>query len=64
MEDPLAPRTSAVTFAILALLVRLVAAQSGVFSLWFCRRCYERSRGEMITMLCVLSECCCNIDIS
>lgn len=41
----------AVTFAILTLVVRLVAAQSAVFSLWFGRRCYERSRGEMITML-------------
>ena len=51
MEDPLAPRNNAVTYAVLSLLVRLVACQSSVFSLWFCRRCYERSRGEMITML-------------
>lgn len=41
----------AITFAILMLAARLVAAQSSVFSLWFARRCYERSRGEMITML-------------
>ncbi|KAH0350782.1 ABC bile acid transporter, partial [Aureobasidium melanogenum] len=41
----------AITFALLILVVRLIAAQSSVFSLWFGRRAYERSRGEMITML-------------
>ncbi|EHY58849.1 hypothetical protein HRR83_001892 [Exophiala dermatitidis] len=41
----------AITFALLMLVVRLMAAQSAVFSLWFGRRCYERARGEMITML-------------
>ncbi|KAL1304033.1 hypothetical protein AAFC00_000471 [Neodothiora populina] len=44
-------RRPAITFAVLILTLRLVAAQSAVFSLWFGRRCYERSRGEMITML-------------
>lgn len=43
--------SNAVTYAVLSLLVRLVASQSSVFNLWFSRRCYERSRGEMITML-------------
>ncbi|KAF2805709.1 ABC bile acid transporter-like protein [Mytilinidion resinicola] len=51
MEDGDAPRSAAITFAALSLLVRLVASQSAVFNLWFCRRAYERSRGEMITML-------------
>ena len=51
MEDITAPRRAAVIYAGLSLMVRLIAAQSGVFSLWFGRRCYERSRGEMITML-------------
>lgn len=51
MEDPIVPRSNAITYAALSLLVRLIAAQSAVFSVWFCRRCYERSRGEMITML-------------
>lgn len=51
MEDVSAPRSKAVTFAVLSLFVRLVACQSSVFSLWFSRRSYERSRGEMITML-------------
>ncbi|KAL9581796.1 MAG: hypothetical protein Q9212_003684, partial [Teloschistes hypoglaucus] len=51
MEDVYAPRSKAITFAVFSLLVRLIACQSSVFSLWFSRRCYERSRGEMITML-------------
>lgn len=51
MADDNAPKKAAVTYAAIALVVRIAAAQSGVFSLWFGRRCYERSRGEMITML-------------
>ncbi|EMC99860.1 hypothetical protein BAUCODRAFT_63331 [Baudoinia panamericana UAMH 10762] len=51
MEDFAAPKRAAATYAGLSLVVRLVACQSSVFSLWFGRRCYERSRGEMITML-------------
>lgn len=51
MEDVSAPRSKAIIFAVFSLLIRLVACQSSVFSLWFSRRSYERSRGEMITML-------------
>ncbi|KAF8849022.1 ABC transporter-like protein [Acephala macrosclerotiorum] len=51
MENPLAPRRAALNYAVLSLVVRVIAAQSGVFTLWFGRRAYERSRGEMITML-------------
>jgi hypothetical protein len=51
MANPLAPRRAALNYAILSLVVRLIAAQSGVFTLWYGRRAYERSRGEMITML-------------
>lgn len=51
MEDSSAPRRAAMTYAGMTLVVRLIACQSAVFSLWFGRRCYERSRGEMITML-------------
>jgi ABC-type multidrug transport system fused ATPase/permease subunit len=51
MEDPNEPRRTALTYALLTLSARLVAAQSNVFCLWYGRRCYERSRGEMITML-------------
>lgn len=42
---------AAIVYAIFILLVRLAQTQSGVFSLWYSRRCYERSRGEMITMI-------------
>ena len=51
MEDPLASRSVAVGFAVLTLAVRIVATQSAVINLWYSRRCYERSRGEMITMI-------------
>jgi len=44
-------RQSALKWGALILVADLVNAQSGVFSLWFQRRAYERSRGEMITML-------------
>lgn len=33
------------------LIVRLISSQSSVFNLWFGRRAYERSRGELITVL-------------
>lgn len=51
MEDLQASKRTAITYAVLSLAVRLIACQSSVFSLWFGRRCYERTRGEMITML-------------
>ena len=51
MENPLAPRRAATTYAVLSLAVRLIASQANVFQLWFARRSYERSRGELITML-------------
>lgn len=51
MESSDTRHGAAITYAVLSLLVRLVASQSSVFNLWFSRRCYERSRGEMITML-------------
>lgn len=44
-------RTESVLWALAMLILRLVGTQSGVFSLWFGRRAYERSRGEMITMV-------------
>ncbi|KAI1300289.1 ABC transporter [Xylaria venustula] len=44
-------RTESIIWALAMLILRLVSTQSGVFSLWFGRRAYERSRGEMITMV-------------
>lgn len=40
-----------ITYACIALFFRLLNAQTQVFVLWHQRRAYERSRGEMITML-------------
>ncbi|KAL1967002.1 hypothetical protein VTN77DRAFT_3526 [Rasamsonia byssochlamydoides] len=51
MKDPSTPKRVALTYALLTLILRLVAAQSQVFNLWYGRRCYERSRGEMIMMV-------------
>jgi len=44
-------RAESVLWALAMLALRLVSTQSCVFSLWFGRRAYERSRGEMITMV-------------
>ena len=51
LEGPRPDIRAAVVYAVLILFVNLVRAQSSVFSYWFTRRCYERSRGEMITMI-------------
>lgn len=51
MEGPNSRRRDAATFALLTLVLQLLAMQCGIFSLWYSRRCYERSRGEMITMI-------------
>ncbi|KAK8056339.1 ABC transporter [Apiospora rasikravindrae] len=51
IQSATSPRELSVSFAVAILAVRLVASQSGVFSLWYCRRAYERSRGEMITSI-------------
>jgi ABC-type multidrug transport system fused ATPase/permease subunit len=44
-------RGPAMKIALLMLVVRLADAQVQVLALWFGRRAYERSRGEMMTML-------------
>lgn len=44
-------RKVAAVYGVFILLARLISAQSGIFNLWFCRRAYERCRGEMITMI-------------
>ena len=51
MKDNATPMRAAVIYALIALIIRLLGAQSSVFSTWYGRRCYERSRGELITML-------------
>ncbi|KAI1107856.1 canalicular multispecific organic anion transporter 1 [Jackrogersella minutella] len=42
-------RDESLFYALAILLVRVVACQSAVFQLWYSRRAYERSRGEMLT---------------
>lgn len=42
---------TAIVYAGITLFARLVKTQAGIFNLWFSRRNYERSRGEMITMI-------------
>lgn len=44
-------RRTALTYTSIILVARLLKAQSGVFKIWYERRNYERSRGEMITMI-------------
>ena len=51
MRDPESPRSATITYALFGVALRLTSAQCGVFTLWYSRRAYERSRGEMITML-------------
>lgn len=51
MEDPDAPQSAAMTYTVLSFIARFISGQIGVLSLWNGRRAYERSRGEMITML-------------
>lgn len=42
---------STVIYALLILTTQLAGGHLDVLDLWYSRRCYERSRGEMITML-------------
>ncbi|PPJ50032.1 hypothetical protein CBER1_06775 [Cercospora berteroae] len=51
MQHPERPKRVALTYAGLSFMARLLSAQFDVLRLWYGRRCYERSRGEMITML-------------
>lgn len=46
-----APPAATMKYATLVLVVEFIANQIDVFALWYQRRAYERSRGEMITML-------------
>ncbi|KAJ5917997.1 hypothetical protein N7454_010372 [Penicillium verhagenii] len=51
MQDSTKPMRVPLTYACFALIARLVAAQTQVLGLWYGRRCYERSRGEMVMMV-------------
>ncbi|RAK74498.1 putative ABC bile acid transporter [Aspergillus fijiensis CBS 313.89] len=51
MKDRGTSNRPALTYALLSLMLRLVLAQAQVLNLWYGRRAYERSRGEMIMMV-------------
>lgn len=51
LEGETPNRKAAMIYGVFILMGRLISAQSGLFSLWYCRRCYERCRGELITMI-------------
>ncbi|OAT07043.1 ATPase [Blastomyces gilchristii SLH14081] len=50
-KDPAIPKRMPLTYAFLTMMIRVVGAQVQVLNLWYGRRCYERSRGEMIMMV-------------
>lgn len=51
LEGETPDRKAAMIYGVFILMGRLISAQSGLFTLWFCRRAYERCRGELITMI-------------
>jgi len=51
MQDPESPPKAAITYAALILAAEIVHGQASQLNLWYCRRAYERSRGEMITTM-------------
>jgi ABC-type multidrug transport system fused ATPase/permease subunit len=51
MENHHTSNRAAFVYTLLTLLARMIVSQSENFSLWYGRRAYERSRGELITML-------------
>ena len=51
MNDRESPRSATITYACISVIFRLTSAQITIFNLWYQRRAYERSRGELITML-------------
>jgi ABC-type multidrug transport system fused ATPase/permease subunit len=51
MESESRRKQVAMIYALLLWAARFVAAQTSMLSMWYGRRCYERSRGEMIMMV-------------
>ncbi|KAK2758065.1 hypothetical protein FQN54_004472 [Arachnomyces sp. PD_36] len=50
-KDPTIPKRVPLTYALLTMVMRFITAQSQVLNLWYGRRAYERSRGEMVMMI-------------
>ncbi|KAF2430517.1 ABC transporter [Tothia fuscella] len=51
MESPHRRNQPALTYALLMLLRGVISAQAASLSLWYSRRCFERSRAELIMMI-------------
>lgn len=51
MESESRRKQVAMIYALLLWAARIVSAQTSMLSMWYGRRCYERSRGEMIMMV-------------
>ena len=51
MDVPNRPFRPVIVYAAMILVVRAIQAQSELFSMWYSRRSFERSRGAMITSL-------------
>ena len=51
MESPDRNSRAALVYAILMFAVRIIDSQNAMLTLWFERRCYERSRGEIIVTI-------------
>jgi ABC-type multidrug transport system fused ATPase/permease subunit len=51
MENPHGTKRVVLIYALLSLIIRLIYAQLDLLLTWYGRRCYERSRGEMIMMI-------------
>lgn len=51
MQDPDSPAAAPIKFAAIILAAEFIGAQAGQLNTWYCRRAYERSRGELITTI-------------
>jgi ABC-type multidrug transport system fused ATPase/permease subunit len=51
MESATRRKKAALTYALLLWIARLISAQTSMLALWYGRRCYERSKGEMVTAM-------------
>ncbi|TLD32463.1 ABC transporter [Venturia nashicola] len=51
MESESRRKQVAMIYALLLWATRVVSAQTSMLAMWYGRRCYERSRGEMIMMV-------------
>jgi ABC-type multidrug transport system fused ATPase/permease subunit len=51
LESPVVQKGAAFMYALLLWGARAISAQTAMLAMWYGRRCYERTRGEMIAMV-------------